>query len=61
MEEFQRNLIKHMLLYHLDKREGDVFVEQNGEFSFILGNQELFTEGKTSVELLEYLDEVVRW
>lgn len=61
MEEFQRNLIKHMLLYHLEKREGEIFMYDDGEFSFILGNQEPDTRGKTSQELLELLDQVVRW
>jgi hypothetical protein len=50
-----------MLLYHLEKREGEVFMYDDGEFSFILGNQEPDTRGKNSQELLELLDQVVRW
>ena len=50
-----------MLLYHLEKREGEVFMCEDGEFSFILGNQEPDTRDKNSQELLELLDQVVRW
>lgn len=61
MEEFQRTLIKHMILYRLEKRDWDYYMDVDGEFSFVLGNREPNTRNMNSQELLELLDEIVRW
>lgn len=62
MEEYERKLTRHMLLYFLDKRGFELdFDTDSSEFSFVLSNQEFYTKEMTSKELLEVIDQVVRW
>lgn len=62
MEEYERKLTRNMLLYFLDKRGFELtFDEDSCEFSVVLGNQEFYTKEMTAKELLELMDQVVRW
>ena len=62
MEEYERKLARHMLLYFMDKRGFELeFENDTCEFSFILGNEEFSTEEMTAKEILEVLDQIIRW
>lgn len=61
MEEYERKLTRHMLLYFMDKRGFELDFDNDSEFRFVLGNEEFYTKEMTAQELLEVLDQVVRW
>lgn len=62
MEEYERKLTRTMLLYFMDKRGFELeFEDGTCEFTFVLGNEEFSTKEMTAKELLEVLDQIVRW
>lgn len=62
MEEYERKLTRTMLLYFMDKRGFELeFEDDTCEFTFVLGNEEFSTKEMTAKELLEVLDQIVRW
>lgn len=62
MNESERLLARTMLLYVIDKREFEVEFENNTlEFTFGLGNEEYSTKEMTAKEILDVLDQIIRW
>lgn len=62
MGEHERLLTRTMLMYLMDKRDFELqFEDDTCEFSFVLGNQEFSTKEMTAKEMLEVIDQVVRW
>ena len=62
MVEHERLLTRTMLLYFMDKRGFELEFEDNtSEFTFGLGNEEFSTKEMTAKEMLEVLDQIVRW
>ncbi len=61
MNDFDRKFVKSILMYVLTKKGWDFEVEDDNEFSFILGNQEVTTRNKLAEELENLIEQVVRW
>ena len=62
MEEYERKLARTMLLYFMDKRGFELeFIGNTSDFTFGLGNEEFSTKEMTAKEILEVIDQIVRW
>lgn len=61
MNNAERALIRHMLMYVLCVKEWEFEVDNKSEITFILGNREIATAEMPAEELQEVLNQVIRW
>ena len=61
MDNIDRKFVRTILMYVLEKKGWDFDVEDDGEISFILGNQEPTTRNKSVDEIENLIEQVVRW
>lgn len=61
MNDFDRKFVRHILMYILVKKDWEFKVDDDGEFSFILGNQEPSTRNKSAEEIEKLIEQIVRW
>lgn len=59
--ELDRKFVKSLLMYVLAKKGWEFNVEDDGEITFILGNQEPTTRDKSAEEIENLIEQVVRW
>ena len=61
MDDFDRKFVRHILMYILTKKDWDFEVDDDGELTFILGNQEPTTRNKSSEEIEKLIETIIRW